>query len=157
MWLRGKGGILSVASTDKDLFPCHHRTFAYVTLKERMPKVLTQVIDTIHREEKSIYSQFGEVSSRNPAHTCPVSSCCKLRGAFHFLCLRQAAEKWMIVMHKPNFANEWIICSGGRKCVTEMFICLKTACYTYTGMRFWYSKALLLNVHLVYCILKRFA
>eukprot|EP00731_Ephydatia_muelleri_P036237 Em0221g2a len=35
-------------------------TFAYVTLKERMPKVLTQVIDTIHREEKSIYSQFGE-------------------------------------------------------------------------------------------------
>ena len=39
------------------------RTFAYVTLKERMPRVLTQVIDTIHREEKTLCSQYGEVSN----------------------------------------------------------------------------------------------
>ena len=72
------------------------RTFAYVTLKERMPKVLTQVIDTIHREERSVASQFGEVSKLSlPLHIqyLPVSSCCKWARAFTVIYVRQAAEK----------------------------------------------------------------
>lgn len=38
------------------------RTFAHVTLKERMPRILTQAIDTIHREQERVYAQHGEVS-----------------------------------------------------------------------------------------------
>lgn len=37
------------------------RTFAHVTLKERMPRILTQAIDTIHREQERVYAQHGEV------------------------------------------------------------------------------------------------
>lgn len=38
------------------------RTFAYVTVKDRMPRILTQVIDTVHKEEGRMKEQYGEVS-----------------------------------------------------------------------------------------------
>lgn len=37
------------------------RTFAHVTVKDRMPRILTQVIDTVHKEEGRMKDQFGEV------------------------------------------------------------------------------------------------
>ena len=37
------------------------RTFAYVTVKDRMPRILTQVIDTVHKEEGKMKEQYGEV------------------------------------------------------------------------------------------------
>ncbi len=37
------------------------RTFAYRTLKDRMPRILTQVIDTINREEKQVSQEHQEV------------------------------------------------------------------------------------------------
>ena len=37
------------------------RTFAHVTLKERMPRILTQAIDTIHRQQERLYTEHGEV------------------------------------------------------------------------------------------------
>lgn len=40
-------------------------TFAYVTLKERMPKILTQVIDTVHREEASMNEKYGEAGTED--------------------------------------------------------------------------------------------
>ncbi len=43
------------------LLPPSHRTFAYKTLIDRMPKILTQVIDTVHREERSLLDKHGEV------------------------------------------------------------------------------------------------
>ena len=41
---------------------CVCRTFAYVTVKDRMPRILTQVIDTVHKEETNMKTQYGEVS-----------------------------------------------------------------------------------------------
>ena len=38
------------------------RTFAYLTLKDRMPLILTQVIDTVNREEKVTAREHGQVS-----------------------------------------------------------------------------------------------
>ena len=37
------------------------RTFAHVTVKDRMPRILTQVIDTVHKQEGRMKDQFGEV------------------------------------------------------------------------------------------------
>ena len=34
-----------------------------MTVKDRMPKILTQVIDTIHNQEKRLAEQYGEVHS----------------------------------------------------------------------------------------------
>lgn len=41
----------------------NYRTFAYLTLKDRMPRILTQIIDTVNREEKNVAKEHGEVSS----------------------------------------------------------------------------------------------
>ncbi len=38
-----------------------YRTFAYKTLKDRMPKIVTQVIDTVNREESNLFTKYGEV------------------------------------------------------------------------------------------------
>ena len=43
---------------------CVCRTFAYVTVKDRMPRILTQVIDTVHKEEANMKAQYGEVNWR---------------------------------------------------------------------------------------------
>ena len=44
------------------LLSCPCRTFAYHTLKDRMPRILTQVVDTFNREEKTVAASHGEVS-----------------------------------------------------------------------------------------------
>ena len=38
------------------------RTFAHLTVKDRMPRILTQVIDTVNQEEKNVFKTHGEVS-----------------------------------------------------------------------------------------------
>ena len=38
------------------------RTFAYLTLKDRMPLILTQVIDTVNRQEKVTAGDHGQVN-----------------------------------------------------------------------------------------------
>ena len=44
------------------IFVC--RTFAYVTVKDRMPRILTQVIDTVNKEEAKMNALYGTVSYR---------------------------------------------------------------------------------------------
>ena len=39
-----------------------NRTFACKTLQERLPKVLTQIIDTLHQYEPIARKQYGDVS-----------------------------------------------------------------------------------------------
>ena len=41
---------------------CHFRSFAYKTISERMPVILTKVIDLLHREKADIGKQYGDVS-----------------------------------------------------------------------------------------------
>ena len=36
-------------------------TFAHVTLRDRMPRILTQVIDTVNKEESVMNKKFGQV------------------------------------------------------------------------------------------------
>lgn len=43
---------------------CHfppHRSFAYMTVKDRLPTILTKVIDTIHRNKNKFFEEHGEV------------------------------------------------------------------------------------------------
>lgn len=40
---------------------CSVSTFGRVTLIERLPKVLTQIIDTVHKHEQTAVKQHGEV------------------------------------------------------------------------------------------------
>ena len=37
------------------------RTFAAITLKERLPRVLTTIIDTVHRHEAVVTDSYGAV------------------------------------------------------------------------------------------------
>lgn len=37
------------------------RSFAYLTVKDRLPTILTKVIDTIHRSKDKIFEEYGEV------------------------------------------------------------------------------------------------
>ena len=46
------------------LFKTFYRTFAYLTVKDRMPRILTQVVDTVNREEKTISDAHGVVRER---------------------------------------------------------------------------------------------
>lgn len=39
--------------------PC--RSYAYLTVRDRLPTILTKVIDTIHRNKKTFLEQYGEV------------------------------------------------------------------------------------------------
>ena len=63
-------------------FLCVCRTFAYVTVKDRMPRILTQVIDTVHKEEANMKAQYGEVKRRVIAYTVTLATCawCSLIG-----------------------------------------------------------------------------
>jgi len=40
------------------LFP---RSFAYLTIKDRTPQILTKVIDTLHRHKSEFFEKHGEV------------------------------------------------------------------------------------------------
>lgn len=37
------------------------RSFAYLTVKDRMPTILTKVIDTIHRNKDKFLEEYGKV------------------------------------------------------------------------------------------------
>ena len=41
--------------------PPHNRTFGSLTLRERLPRVLTQIIDTLHRYHPIAQQKHGEV------------------------------------------------------------------------------------------------
>uniref|UniRef100_A0A8C7EHV6 Uncharacterized protein n=1 Tax=Nothoprocta perdicaria TaxID=30464 RepID=A0A8C7EHV6_NOTPE len=36
-------------------------SFAYVTIKDRLPQILTKVIDTLHRHKNEFFEEHGEV------------------------------------------------------------------------------------------------
>lgn len=38
-----------------------YRSFAYLTVKDRLPTILTKVIDTIHRNKNKFFEEYGEV------------------------------------------------------------------------------------------------
>lgn len=40
---------------------CLYRSFAYLTVKDRLPTILTKVIDTIHRNKNKFFEEHGEV------------------------------------------------------------------------------------------------
>lgn len=37
------------------------RSFAYLTVKDRLPTILTKVVDTIHRNKNKFFEEHGEV------------------------------------------------------------------------------------------------
>lgn len=49
----------------KRMSPRYEGTFAYVTVKDRMPRILTQVIDTIHREQEKLKELHGEAGTED--------------------------------------------------------------------------------------------
>uniref|UniRef100_A0A8C0H3V9 Uncharacterized protein n=1 Tax=Chelonoidis abingdonii TaxID=106734 RepID=A0A8C0H3V9_CHEAB len=36
-------------------------SFAYFTIKDRLPQILTKVIDTLHRHKNEFFEEYGEV------------------------------------------------------------------------------------------------
>jgi len=42
------------------------RDFAYPTVKDRMPVILTKVIDTVFRKKSHVKLEIGDVSKINP-------------------------------------------------------------------------------------------
>lgn len=40
----------------------YKRSFAYVTLKDRLPVILTKIIDTFSRDKENIIEKYGEIS-----------------------------------------------------------------------------------------------
>lgn len=39
-------------------------SFAYLTVRDRLPTILTKVIDTIHRNKNNFFEKHGEVKTR---------------------------------------------------------------------------------------------
>lgn len=37
------------------------RSFAYITIKDRTPQILTKAIDTLHRHKSEFFEKHGEV------------------------------------------------------------------------------------------------
>lgn len=37
------------------------RSFAYLTIKDRIPQILTKAIDTLHRHKNEMFEKHGEV------------------------------------------------------------------------------------------------
>lgn len=42
------------------MFLC--RSFAYLTIRDRLPTILTKVIDTIHRNKNKFFEEYGKVT-----------------------------------------------------------------------------------------------
>nr|XP_046230102.1 damage-control phosphatase ARMT1 isoform X2 [Scatophagus argus] len=53
------------------------RSFAYLTVKDRLPTILTRVIDTIHRNKNMFFEEYGEEGIEAEKHTISLLS--KLR------------------------------------------------------------------------------
>ncbi|KFD73092.1 hypothetical protein M514_14996 [Trichuris suis] len=58
-------GLLMETPTGAPLCAKFRSSFAYVTVKDRLPVILTKVIDTIHRHRHSLISKFGEEASED--------------------------------------------------------------------------------------------
>ena len=43
------------------MFHCH-RDFAYPTIKDRLPVILSKIVDTVYRSRDEVESKYGEVS-----------------------------------------------------------------------------------------------
>lgn len=41
------------------------RSFAYLTVRDRLPTILTKVVDTIHRNKNKFFEEYGEVRPRS--------------------------------------------------------------------------------------------
>ncbi|EDL92864.1 similar to RIKEN cDNA 1700052N19, isoform CRA_d [Rattus norvegicus] len=41
-------------------------SFAYLTIKDRTPQILTKVIDTLHRHKSEFFEKHGEVLKKVP-------------------------------------------------------------------------------------------
>lgn len=46
-------------------FISFYRSFAYYTLRERLPVILTQVVDNLSRDKDEIAEKFGDVSQKS--------------------------------------------------------------------------------------------
>lgn len=44
-----------------NIFHVSYRSFAYITLKDRLPVILTKIIDTLSRNKEDIAEKYGEV------------------------------------------------------------------------------------------------
>ena len=44
-----------------NIFYVSYRSFAYITLKDRLPVILTKIIDTLSRNKEDIVEKYGEV------------------------------------------------------------------------------------------------
>ena len=59
--------------------PC--RSFAYLTIRDRLPTILTKVVDTIHRNKNKFFEEYGEVRvtpsrmTRHMSKPFPFNSC----------------------------------------------------------------------------------
>lgn len=42
------------------MFPMS-RSFAYLTVRDRLPTILTKVIDTLHRNKDNFFKEYGKV------------------------------------------------------------------------------------------------
>uniref|UniRef100_A0A8D2MX15 Uncharacterized protein n=1 Tax=Zonotrichia albicollis TaxID=44394 RepID=A0A8D2MX15_ZONAL len=40
-------------------------SYAYFTIKDRLPQILTKVIDTLHRHKNEFFEEHGEVRVRS--------------------------------------------------------------------------------------------
>lgn len=49
---------------------CPCRSFAYLTVRDRLPTILTKVIDTIHRNKNTFLEQHGEVGVKKLPTSC---------------------------------------------------------------------------------------
>lgn len=60
------------------------RSFAYLTVRDRLPTILTKVIDTIHRNKNKFFEEYGEVRAVvNQLN----SSCIYYEAQFVLLCV----------------------------------------------------------------------
>uniref|UniRef100_A0A673H5L6 Uncharacterized protein n=1 Tax=Sinocyclocheilus rhinocerous TaxID=307959 RepID=A0A673H5L6_9TELE len=46
------------------------RSFAYLTVRDRLPTILTKVIDTLHRNKDNFFKEYGESNPRVHNLTC---------------------------------------------------------------------------------------
>jgi hypothetical protein len=58
--------------------PLFSRSFAYLTMKDRAPQILTKAIDTLHRHKNEFFEKHGEV---------------RIELCFHFLLILQESNR----------------------------------------------------------------
>ncbi|KAI5615123.1 protein-glutamate O-methyltransferase [Silurus asotus] len=87
-------------------------SFAYLTVRDRLPTILTKVIDTIHRTKNDFFQKHGEVSlwgnrcdlsisagQENSQKTSPIHSLPDLR---HFILVDDSDKVWSVLTSKQS-------------------------------------------------------